>query len=115
MIAKAFDAHGINYVLHDDHFSQDTTDIAWMKTLKDKGWVVLTKDVRIRKKHDEKSVLYASNLAAFFLNSANMRGEEMAQAFIQAMPRMLNMLENNTPPFIATVNRNGKVTPYKSP
>lgn len=109
VISATFTEYDIQHVLHDDVFPQNTTDIEWMQTIKDKGWIVLTKDIRIRKKHDEKSVLYESNLAAFFLNKANMTGQEMAEAFIKAMPRIFRILESNPPPFIATVTRDGEV------
>lgn len=35
-------------VLHDDQFPQDTEDSVWLSALADLGWIILTKDERIR-------------------------------------------------------------------
>lgn len=39
---------GIVVQIHDDHFARDEEDRVWLKTVGERGWVVLTKDQRLR-------------------------------------------------------------------
>lgn len=51
-----------------------------------------------------------AGVALFALASGNLRGEEMAQAFVRALPRMRQFLAKYHPPFIARVTRSGAVS-----
>jgi hypothetical protein len=39
---------GLNVEIHDDHFARDEEDRTWLRTVGERGWVVLTKDQRLR-------------------------------------------------------------------
>jgi hypothetical protein len=34
--------------VHDDHFARDEEDRVWLQSVGEKGWVVLTKDQKLR-------------------------------------------------------------------
>jgi hypothetical protein len=46
---------------------------------------------------------------AFILVSGNLSGQEMAQIFVKALPRMTRFASRNSPPFIAKIFRDGSV------
>lgn len=92
-----------------DHFASDTKDEVWLRWVGEKGWVVLTKDRRIRKREAERSALLDAGAVAFVLIAADLKGPQMAQAFVRAYPRMQKMLRDVEPPFIAEVDGAGKV------
>jgi uncharacterized protein with PIN domain len=48
VIAEKLRQSGVNVEIHDDHFPQDAPDEHWIAEVGEKGWVVLTKDDRIR-------------------------------------------------------------------
>ncbi len=95
-----------------DHFDQSVEDVIWLPEVGRRGWVVLTKDKRIRNRKLEINALMDAGVAAFVLTAGEMRGEEMGEVFATALPRMLRFLEKNSPPFIATVTRKGNVSRY---
>ena len=49
-------------------------------------------------------------VAAFILTSGDLQGEEMAQIFVKALPRISRFLKNHTKPFIAKIAKDGSVS-----
>ena len=72
-------------------------------------WIVLTKDDRIRYRVTERTALVSAGVRAFILTSAQLSGIEMAAAFVAALPRIKRIVTSNPAPFIARVSRHGKV------
>ncbi len=95
-----------------DHFPKGTPDTKWLSEVGKHGWVVLTKDAKIRKNPHELQTLIESKVAAFILTSAELTGEEIGEIIIKAHEKMLDFLSKNSRPFIATVTKDGKVTKY---
>ena len=96
--------------VHDDHFAPDTPDAAWLRVVGERGWVVLTKDERIRRRPLEREALLTAGVRAFALTARRLTGPEMGQAFARARGAMENLLRRRRQrPFIATVTRHGRV------
>jgi predicted nuclease of predicted toxin-antitoxin system len=95
---------------HDLHFGQDTTDREWLAEVGRQGWVVLTKDARIRTNELERESLLASRVAAFMLGRGDVGGSQMAAAFVLALPRMKKVLRRYKVPLIAAVSVLGAVS-----
>jgi hypothetical protein len=94
-------------VRHEDHFAEDTDDVDWLRQVGSNGWVVLTKDKRIRKREDEREALIDAKVRLFVLSvRQNLRGNEMAQTFIRNISRMERMVRKQPAPFIAGVYQN---------
>jgi hypothetical protein len=49
ILADALKAAGERIEIHDDHFPKDATDELWLAKVCAKGWVILSKDDRIRR------------------------------------------------------------------
>ena len=47
-LATALRQAGLNIEVHDDHFKQDAADEEWLAAVGKEGWVVFTKDQKIR-------------------------------------------------------------------
>jgi predicted nuclease of predicted toxin-antitoxin system len=109
-VAHALRAAGVTVEIHNDHFPQDARDEIWLPEVGKRGWVVLTKDDRIRYRSAEFAAVIDAHVALFALASGNLNGEEMAQAFVAALPRMHRLLAKHRPPFIAKVTRSGEVS-----
>jgi len=71
---------------------------------------VLTKDRHIRTRQNELVALLSSGVGAFVLTTADLSGQEMAAAFLRALPKMNRMLVGQPRPFIARVSPRGTVT-----
>ncbi len=92
-----------------DHFDLSTSDVDWLRDVGRRGWVVLTKDRRIRRREAEFRAVCEAGVAMFVLTGASMTGVAMATAFQRAYPRIQKLLRDYALPFIASVSANGDV------
>lgn len=46
-VAEALRNAGAKVEIHDDHFTQDISDVEWLGVVGERNWVVLTKDENI--------------------------------------------------------------------
>ena len=101
---------GLVVEIHDDHFARDEEDRVWLRTVGERGWVVLTNDQRLRYRPLEIAALRASKARVFVLTAGNLRGIEIAEAFLAAIPRICRVLHTLSGPFVARVSQSGHVT-----
>jgi hypothetical protein len=114
IVADALRAAGEHVEVHDDHFAKDAADEAWLADIGGKGWVILSKDDRIRRNPVERQALLAAGVAAFFLGRSDLRGDQMASAFTAAIPTMKKALRRFMVPFIAGVLLAGHVHVFEA-
>jgi len=109
-VPEALRQAGLRVEVHDDHFPPDALDVDWLRVVGGRGWVVLTKDERIRRRPLERDALLEAGVHAFVLTARRMSGADMGQAFVRARAAMENLLRRQVQrPFIATVTRHGRV------
>jgi predicted nuclease of predicted toxin-antitoxin system len=101
---------GLTVEIHDDHFARDEEDRVWLRTVGERGWVILTKDQKLRYRPLEIAALRASEARVFVLTAGNLRGNEIAAVFLSALPRICRVLHSLPGPFVARVSRSGHVT-----
>jgi len=113
-LAQMLSEESEKYELHDDHFSQDTPDVDWLKEVGKRGWVVFTKDKRIRHHQDELNALLQANNAVFVFTGSKVTGPEIAEAYRIALPQIKKILDKTQQrKFIAKVTKSGSVSVYK--
>ncbi len=93
----------------------DAPDEQWLSEAGRKGWVVLTKDHRIRYRTLERAALINAGVGAFVLTAGDLKGDEMAAIFVKALPAMKRFLSRHSRPFIATVSRSSSVSLLLTP
>lgn len=99
-------AAGFACECHDAHWDQNTPDAVWLAGVASKGWVVLTKDERIRYRPLEFQALVSANLRASIVICGNLRGTETAAILLRAMPAIHDVLSRHKGPFIYYVYKN---------
>jgi uncharacterized protein with PIN domain len=109
-IADALRVKGIQVEVHDDHFSPDEKDEVWLLCVGRKGWIILTKDKRIRYRNIEKHAVKKANTSIFTLLRGDLKAIEMANIFIKALPKIKRFISKHRPPFIAKVTKSGSVS-----
>ena len=114
VVADALRAAGEAVEVHDDHFAADAADQTWLANVGGKAWVVLSKDDRIRRNPVERQALLTAGVAAFFLGRSDLRGDQMATAFVAALPAIKRALRRFAVPFIAGVSVAGDVHVFES-
>ena len=105
IIATALRAAGFQVEVHDDHFSPDARDQEWLTEVGRKGWIVLTKDKKIKHRALELAAVVAVNARVFTLAAGGVQGSEMANIFVKAMPKIRSYVDANDPPYIIRVTR----------
>ncbi len=115
VVPQALRLQGAKVEVHDDHFSPDATDEKWLADVGQKGWIVLTKDNRLRYHTREKSVLLRYGVRAFILTAHNLTGQEIAHAFTAALPKIEKFVKRHTKACIVAVTRDGTLRPIIPP
>lgn len=72
----------------------ETTDATWIAEGCSLGWILLTKDKKIRYRTEELAALARGHL--FCLVSGNLGLDDMAQRFVDAQPAMLRAADTHT-------------------
>ncbi len=110
-VAAALREAGAKLLIHDDLFPQTATDVEWLNEAGKNNWLVLTKDERIRYRIAEIEALRKARVKAFVLTARkDLTGQEMAEIFVKALPKIHRIASKQQPPFIAKVGRDGSVT-----
>lgn len=81
---EAIRGAGEEVIAFHEHFAKGTKDEIWLKEIGANGWVLLTKDSRIRYRRNELQALLLSEGRSFVLVSSNLPGSEIAEIFIKA-------------------------------
>lgn len=102
-------AAGFPVEIHDDHFAQDEDDTTWLNACGPNGWIVLTKDERIRRDPAEVRAVIASGAHAIFIGRQNVTAEEMLDDLTRALPRLLQRLKDAKKPRYFLVHKGGRV------
>ena len=92
-----------------DHYPDDATDVAdqeWIAEGCSRGWVLLTKDKRIRYRAAELEALHEGHL--FCLVGGNLDIDGMSQAFLNAIPKIERVAQEE-PIGFWHVYRNGQI------
>ena len=114
IVPDALRAAGEEVKVHDDSFKAGTNDSVWLREAGQQGWIVLTKDSRIRYRRNEMEALLSSGARSFVLVSSNLPGSEMAKIFVSALPAMKKLCAKQAAPFIAHIHHDGKVILMKT-
>lgn len=108
-VPGALKAAGADVIVHSDLFWDKAPDVLWLTECGRRGYVILTKDHRIRHHEIERRAIIAAKCMAFFLSPRRMTGAAQGRSFVAAIERMKKACLGNKPPFIAFVNGLGGV------
>lgn len=94
---------------HSKHFKHNTPDPVWLTHCGAKRWVVLMKDQAIYHNYLERITLQRAGVRAFVLVSGRLRGFEMAEILVKALPAIKEFARKNAAPFLAKIYRDGSI------
>lgn len=109
LVRDALSLKGATVKLVKEEFGEGAQDIDWLPEVGRRGWIVLTKDQRIRRRPVERDAFVDARVRGFFLAARALRGPEVAELFATFLPRMLQVVAQYRAPFIAIVRRDGIV------
>ena len=109
-ILDALLQHGVKHERHGQHFLPGIEDSVWLPFVGQHGWILLTKDKRIRFNQLEKTAVRRHRVREFYFCSGNFTGAEMAEILAAALPGMIRTVRKFEPPFIASIAKSGHVS-----
>lgn len=109
VVADALRAAGAKVEVHCDHYADNCPDQDWLRDVGPKGWIVLTKDKWIKRRELERRALEVAGVAAFVLAAKDLKGDQIAAIFVEALPRLREIALAYARPLLGTVTRAGKV------
>jgi predicted nuclease of predicted toxin-antitoxin system len=110
---RALRAAGVTFVAHRDHFDDDTPDPDWLTQVGQRGWIVLTRDQRIRNRPNELRAARNARLHVFALTSGNLPAAEAARLVLAAWPAIQRAVADTEPPSFWSITRGGAVKALK--
>ncbi len=110
LIAEALGAKGVKVELHRDHFPPGTEDIEWLGAVASRGWVVLTRDQKIRTRTNELEVVRITGARMVVLTGGNMAGPELAATLASRIKGIDTALDAHPSVQIMSVSTAGKIS-----
>lgn len=89
-------------------FPRGTSDRVWLQHAGQQGWIVLTRDKRIRYRPLELGALQAARVRAFVFTGGNVTMKETAEILSQALPKIGRICAAETGPFIYHIGSGAK-------
>jgi hypothetical protein len=99
-IAHALSEAGARVERLTKHFPKGTSDEEWLALAGKSGWVVLTRDKRIRYRTLERLALMAAGVRAFVFTGGNVTLGETAAVLARSVPRIRALCSREPGPFI---------------
>ena len=97
-------------IYHHELFPEATDDDIWLARAGSDGWVVLTKDSRLRYEPNVREAFMRAGARVFCLVAGNMTASEMTFAFRAGLPEIEDLLARRRGPFIANLGKSGSLT-----
>jgi hypothetical protein len=91
-----------------DHFQRGTADEVWLAEAGRKGWVVLTRDKRIRYRELELLALEAARVRAFVFTGGNVTVADTAAILAGGLRHFERIARANAGPFVYHLGRSGR-------
>jgi len=91
-------------------FPRGTPDEVWLTEAGREGWVVLTRDKRIRYRILERMALESAGVRAFVFTGGNVTMADTAAVLASAIPAMESVVRSEAPPFIFNIGKSGLLT-----
>lgn len=90
-VVQALRDHGLDVRSEAEVFGkrpEGVPDVEWLERAGLEGWIVLSKDKRLRHDRDQQAMMVEHQVKAFVLTSGNLKASEQAARFIQNIGRI---------------------------
>lgn len=90
-----------------DLFGKGVADEVLLEKAGERGWILLTKDRRIRWRPPELAALKRARVRALFFGAGDMTSAQMIRSFRAALPRIQRLIKREKPPFLRRITPKG--------
>lgn len=97
-----------------DVFPLDTKDPIWLREAGKQGWLVITRDKKIRTRPGERRAIAEHGVGCFILAyRQDLTKQEIAEIVLSALEDMEELFASTRRPFIYTVSKGGEFKQYE--
>jgi hypothetical protein len=107
-------AAAIPFVAHHDRFEHDAPDELWLSSAADQGWLVVTRDQRIRYRANELAAMRRARLHVFVFTQGGLTGAETGSILVRCHAAMLQHASQVAAPAFFSLTRSGEVNRLKT-
>jgi hypothetical protein len=108
-IAEVLSGRGIRVKTHMEEFPAGTPDDVWIPRCAANGWVIISKDARIRRRPVELHAIRISGARFFYFAYGQAKSQDYAESLSRAYPSIVRAFENRPPPFIGRISPSGDI------
>ena len=90
-----------------DLFSEDTSDVEWLEYIGKEGFVLITRDKRIRYNRFELGALKEHKVGAFFIGGKNLSACQLIQIIVRNWPKIKESAQKKRPPYAFSIPPKG--------
>lgn len=108
-LGRALNEARIGFVAHHAQFAHDTPDETWLAAAAHQGWLVVTRDQRIRYRANELAAMKRARLHVFVFTQGGLTGVETGSILVRCHPAMLRQAAQVAPPAFFSLTRSGEV------
>ena len=111
-VAEALKQVRDDVVWLEDVFPHDVRDTVWLREAGQRGWLVISRDKKIRTRPGERRAIIESSVGCFCLTfRQNLTRWEYLKLLAQALDEMERLFASTPRPFLYGVSRSGTLTP----
>lgn len=102
-------AANIPFVAHHQLFAPDAPDEDWLRAASSKGWLIVTRDQRIRYRANELRAVVDAKLHMFVFSQGGLSSAETASILCATYPRMCVLAAQLRPPAFFSLTKSSDV------
>lgn len=98
-LVRGMECFGEDVMHLKDKFAQDTPDVEWLEYIGRNGYVLITRDQRVRWNPAEKGAIRKHRVGVFFLGGREQSSWQIIQQVIRNWHRIKEYAEKERPPY----------------
>jgi hypothetical protein len=119
LVATELRKSGLTVEVHAAHFPEanagEESDEYWIRHVTSQGWVIFTRNGRIRNNPLERQTFIQCGARVFNIRNANADAAKVTECIARATSKIEQVLANEKGPFIVGISLNGDVTFIDNP
>ena len=113
MLGRFLKAADIDFIEHGQLFPPGSPDEVWLEGVAGKGWLVVTRDRRIRYKVNEQAAAVRAGLHLFIFTQGALKAAQTAELLVAAYPAMVRLAAIDPAPAFYSIQMGGHVARLK--
>lgn len=112
-LGNALNELGAPYIALTQRFPANTPDEEWLQVVGEQGWILLTRDEKIRRRPNELQAFRDYGVVGFVLTAGNASAADTAALVTRLYPKLIRKAKAVKPPAMFTVTLVGTISQIK--